>query len=348
MKKIWIILFILLPPAAVFIGLFAGRYELGLTEVTGALMEFVRSGVMSIAGGEGAAGVSADSGVSAECYAVVTELRLPRLIAAAFVGAALSASGAAYQGVFRNPLVSPGLLGVSAGAGFGAALAILLFGGGSASYFFAFAFGVGAVLLSYWIAGIYKSVPAIMLVLGGTIVTSMFNALVSLLKYVADTDSQLPAIVYWLMGSLASVGWNSIWAIIPVGIGLVVLVCCGWRINVLSMGEREARTLGVDVRSVKRIVIAGATLTTAGAVCMCGVVGWVGLVIPHISRMIAGHDNRRLIPVSISIGAAFMVIIDTVSRSLTASELPLSILTSLIGAPFFVLLLKRTKGGGWQ
>ena len=134
MKKIWIILFILLPPAAVFIGLFAGRYELGLTEVTGALMEFVRSGVMSIAGGEGAAGVSADSGVSAECYAVVTELRLPRLIAAAFVGAALSASGAAYQGVFRNPLVSPGLLGVSAGAGFGAALAILLFGGGSASY----------------------------------------------------------------------------------------------------------------------------------------------------------------------------------------------------------------------
>ena len=336
MKKIWIILFILLPPAAVFIGLFAGRYELGLTEVTGALMEFVRSGVMSIAGGEGAAGVSADSGVSAECYAVVTELRLPRLIAAAFVGAALSASGAAYQGVFRNPLVSPGLLGVSAGAGFGAALAILLFGGGSASYFFAFAFGVGAVLLSYWIAGIYKSVPAIMLVLGGTIVTSVFNALVSLLKYVADTDSQLPAIVYWLMGSLASVGWNSIWAIIPVGI------------NVLSMGESEARTLGVDVRSVKRIVIAGATLTTAGAVCMCGVVGWVGLVIPHISRMIAGHDNRRLIPVSISIGAAFMVIIDTVSRSLTASELPLSILTSLIGAPFFVLLLKRTKGGGWQ
>ena len=315
MKKIWIILFILLPPAAVFIGLFAGRYELGLTEVTGALMEFVRSGVMSIAGGEGAAGVSADSGVSAECYAVVTELRLPRLIAAAFVGAAL---------------------------------AILLFGGGSASYFFAFAFGVGAVLLSYWIAGIYKSVPAIMLVLGGTIVTSVFNALVSLLKYVADTDSQLPAIVYWLMGSLASVGWNSIWAIIPVGIGLVVLVCCGWRINVLSMGEREARTLGVDVRSVKRIVIAGATLTTAGAVCMCGVVGWVGLVIPHISRMIAGHDNRRLIPVSISIGAAFMVIIDTVSRSLTASELPLSILTSLIGAPFFVLVLKRTKGGGWQ
>ncbi len=292
--------------------------------------------------------MSADSGVSAECYAVVTELRLPRLIAAAFVGAALSASGAAYQGVFRNPLVSPGLLGVSAGAGFGAALAILLFGGGSASYFFAFAFGVGAVLLSYWIAGIYKSVPAIMLVLGGTIVTSVFNALVSLLKYVADTDSQLPAIVYWLMGSLASVGWNSIWAIIPVGIGLVVLVCCGWRINVLSMGEREARTLGVDVRSVKRIVIAGATLTTAGAVCMCGVVGWVGLVIPHISRMIAGHDNRRLIPVSISIGAAFMVIIDTVSRSLTASELPLSILTSLIGAPFFVLLLKRTKGGGWQ
>lgn len=348
MKKIWILIFVLLPQAAVFFSLFVGRYELSFSEVTGALAEFVHSVFSGLTGDPAGNGPSEGSGITAECYAVVTELRLPRLIAAAFAGAALSASGAAYQGIFRNPLVSPGLLGVSAGAGFGAALAILLFGGGTMSYVLAFAFGIGAVLLSYWIAGIYKSVPAIMLVLGGTIVTSVFNALVSLLKYVADTDSELPAIVYWLMGSLASVGWSTIWAVIPVGIGLLVLICCSWRINVLSMGEREARTLGVNVKSAKRIVIAGATLATAGAVCMCGVVGWVGLVIPHISRMIAGHDNRKLIPVSISVGAAFMVVIDTVSRSLTASELPLSILTSLIGAPFFVALLKRTKGGGWQ
>lgn len=344
MKKMKAVGFVLLPLVVVFVSLFVGRYELSLSEVLRALGHFAGSVVSGVIPGW----ESAEPGVSAECYSVVTELRLPRLVAALFVGAALSASGAAYQGVFRNPLVSPGLLGVSAGAGFGAALAILVAGGGTLSYFFAFAFGIGAVLLSYWIAGIYKSVPAIMLVLGGTIVTSVFNALVSLLKYVADTDSQLPAIVYWLMGSLASVGWDSIWAVLPVGAGLVILLCCGWRINVLSMGEREARTLGVDVKFTKRLIIAGATLATAGAVCMCGVVGWVGLVIPHISRMIVGHDNRKLIPASISIGAAFMAAIDTVSRSVTASELPLSILTSLIGAPFFVFLLKRTKGGGWQ
>ena len=341
------VFFILLPFAVVFASLFAGRYDLTLTEVTGALAHFVRDVSAGIVPGLSAEDPEA-SGISAECYSVVTQLRLPRLIAAVFVGAALSASGTAYQGIFRNPLVSPGLLGVSAGAGFGAALAILLFGGGTASYVLAFAFGIGAVLLSYWIAGIYKSVPAIMLVLGGTIVTSAFNALISLMKYVADTDSQLPAITYWLMGSLASVGWEGLWAVLPVCVGILVLLCCGWRINVLSMGEREARTLGVDVRWTKRLVIAGATLATAGAVCLCGSVGWVGLVIPHISRMIVGHDNRKLIPVSISLGAAFMAAIDTVSRTLTASELPLSILTSLIGAPIFVFLLKRTKGGGWK
>ena len=202
-----------------------GRYELSFSEVTGALAEFVRSVFSGLTGDPAGNSPSEGSGITAECYAVVTELRLPRLIAAAFAGAALSASGAAYQGIFRNPLVSPGLLGVSAGAGFGAALAILLFGGGTMSYLLAFVFGIGAVLLSYWIAGIYESVPTIMLVLGGTIVTSVFNALVSLLKYVADTDSELPAIVYWLMGSLASAGWSTIWAVIPVGIGLLVLIC---------------------------------------------------------------------------------------------------------------------------
>ena len=219
-------------------------------------MEFVRSGVMSIAGGEGAAGVSADSGVSAGMLRCGDGTTSSPPDCGCFLSARRFPPAVRHIRVFSQSAGESRTSWSQRRAGFGAALAILLFGGGSASYFFAFAFGVGAVLLSYWIAGIYKSVPAIMLVLGGTIVTSMFNALVSLLKYVADTDSQLPAIVYWLMGSLASVGWNSIWAIIPVGIGLVVLVCCGWRINVLSMG-REARTLGVDVRSVKRIVIAG-------------------------------------------------------------------------------------------
>lgn len=335
MKKIWVVLIAILPLVTAFLCLFAGRYDLSLSDVLQALARF--------------AGFGNDTDtLSEEAYGVVTQLRLPRLIAAGVCGAALAASGAAYQGIFQNPLVSPGILGVSAGAGFGASLAILLFGSGTATYLLAFAFGIGAVLLSYWIAGIYRSVPAIMLVLGGTIVQAVFNALISLLKYTADTDSQLPAIVYWLMGSVASVSWKTLWAVIPVAAGIIVLICCSWKINVLSMGEKEARSLGIDVPLIKRIVIAGATLATAGAVCMCGVVGWVGLVIPHISRMLVGHDNRRLIPVSVAIGAAFMILIDTASRTITSSELPLSILTSLIGAPFFVFLLKRTKGGGWK
>lgn len=327
--------YIAMPLAAIFVSLFVGRYNVSFNDVVSTLAGFF------------AGRTAEEAGVSAECWSVVTQLRLPRLLASAVVGAALAVSGGAYQGIFRNPLVSPGILGVSAGAGFGAALAIVTVGAGAATYGMAFAGGILAVLLSYWIAGIYRSAPAVMLVLGGTIVQSVFNALISLMKYTADADSELPAIVYWLMGSLSSVGWKTIPAAIPAIAGIIIILCYGWRINVLAMGDREARTLGVDVRRTKFVIIAGATLATASAVCMSGVVGWVGLVIPHISRMIAGHDARRMLPLSVSAGAVFMVIIDTVSRSVTASELPLSILTSLIGAPFFVFLLKKTKGGGW-
>lgn len=286
--------------------------------------------------------------VGIESATVVLQLRLPRIIAAAFVGAGLAASGAAFQGVFHNPLVSSGLLGVSAGAGFGAALAIILFSSSWATYPFAFIFGLLAVAASYWVARIYKTVPTVMLVLGGTIISSIFNALVSLLKYVADTDRQLPAIVYWLMGSLSSVGYKDFWALIPIGMGLLLLWGFSWKVNVLSMGDREAQTMGVDVRQTKVLIIAGATLATAGAVCLAGAVGWVGLVIPHIGRMAAGNDNRKLIPVSISLGAAFMILIDTMSRTIVESEIPLGILTSLVGAPFFIYLIKKTKGGGWR
>lgn len=330
------ILYAALPLAAIFISLFIGRYNVSFNDVVCTLCGFFSGKT------------AADVNVTAECWSVVTQLRLPRLAAAAVVGAALAASGGAYQGIFRNPLVSPGILGVSAGAGFGAALAIITVGAGMATYGMAFAGGIAAVLLSYWIAGVYKSAPTVMLVLGGTVVQSVFNALISLMKYTADADSELPAIVYWLMGSLSSVSWKTLPAAIPAVAGIIIMLCCGWRINVLAMGDREARTLGVDVKKTKFVIIAGATLATASAVCMSGVVGWVGLIIPHISRMIVGHDARKMLPLSVSAGAVFMVIIDTVSRSATASELPLSILTSLIGAPFFVFLLKKTKGGGWS
>ncbi len=323
----------ILPIFFMILSLFMGRYHISTNDVVASLLKFC--GIQS-------------REVSIESFTVISQLRLPRIIASAFVGAGLAASGTAFQGIFHNPLVSSGLLGVSAGAGFGAALAIILFSFDWATYFFAFLFGILAVGMSYKIARIYKTVPTIMLVLGGTVVSAIFNALISLLKYVADTDRQLPSIVYWLMGSLSSVGYKNFWALIPISAGLALLIAFSWKINVLSMGDKEAQTMGVDVKKTKNVIIIGATLATAGAVCMSGIIGWVGLVIPHIGRMLIGNDNRQLIPLSMSLGAAFMVLIDTVSRIIIESEVPLGILTALIGAPFFIFLLKKTKGGGWQ
>jgi iron complex transport system permease protein len=322
----------LLPIVLVVCTLFIGRYPIAFGDTINALLAVVDLNWKS---------------TTREVFTLITQVRLPRAVAAAFVGASLSASGAAFQGVFRNPLVNSGLLGVDHGAGFGAALAIVAFAGGWSIYPSAFTFGVLAVCLSYGIGRIYRTTPVIMLILGGVIVSSVFSALISLLKFVADPDTQLPSIVYWLMGSLSSVEYASFWALIPMTLGLVLLLVMSWRINVLSMGDREAHAMGLDVRRDKGLLIVGATLATAGAVCLSGIVGWVGLVIPHVGRMIVGNDNRRLIPVSMAIGAAFMVVIDTVSRSFWASEVPLGVLTALVGAPFFVYLLKKTKGGGW-
>lgn len=322
-----------LPLVCVFASLFCGRYVLTLPEVCQALVSWL----------PGFHGIP-----SSESVTLVLQVRFPRALAASAVGAALAASGAVFQGVFRNPLVNPGLLGVSNGASFGAALAIVLVGGGAAIYPSAFLFGIVAVCASYWIAHVYKSAPAIMLILGGTIVSSVFSALVSLMKYVADADTQLPSIVYWLMGSLSSVGWESFWSVAVMAFGCIVLVLCARRVDVLSMGDKEARSLGLEVNRDKGIVIAAATFATAGAVCMAGAVGWVGLIIPHIGRMLVGSENRRLIPASLALGGAFLVVVDTCARCLWASEIPLGILTALIGAPFFVYLLKKTKGGGWR
>lgn len=329
----YILILILIPAGFIFGSIFCGRYRVLPKEV-------FQSIIMAL-------GLKHDS-ISVESFTVVLQLRLPRAIAAAAVGSGLAASGGAYQGVFRNPLVNSGLLGVSNGAGFGAALSIVLFGTVNYTYPFAFVFGTFAVLLSYWIARIYKTVPTVMLILGGVIVSSVFSALITLLKYMADVQNELPAIVYWLMGSVSSVTYNDFWALIPIVTGILILFLYSWKMNVLSMGEKEAFTMGVNVTKCKLVIIAAATLSTAGAVCMSGVVGWVGLVIPHIARMIVGNDNRKMLPVAVSIGAAFMVLIDTVSRSLTTTEIPLGVLTAIIGAPFFIFLLKKTKGGGWK
>jgi iron complex transport system permease protein len=279
---------------------------------------------------------------------VLWQVRLPRALLGAMVGGALAVSGAAFQALFRNPLVSSGILGVSAGAGFGAALAILLFKSATVAYPFAFAFGIVAVVFSYLIGRIYSNTSAIMLVLGGVIVSSVFAALISLIKYLADPSDQLPAIVFWLMGSLATARYRDVFiAGIPMLVGVSILIAVRWRINVLSMGDQEARSLGVDPTPTKVLVVCGATLATAGAVCVSGIIGWIGLVIPHIGRMLAGNDNRLLIPVSLSLGACFLILVDSLARTMTGSEIPLGILTALVGGPFFVYLLKKTKGRGW-
>lgn len=333
-KKLTTIGLLTAPFLLILISLFIGRYPLSLGEVIGVLG--LKAGLTGLK-------------PHPIHINVVWDIRLPRVILGAFVGGSLAVSGAAFQGLFRNPLVSSGVLGVSAGAGFGASLAIILFGSGNVYvYVLAFCFGLLAVILSYIIGTHYTSVPTVMLVLGGVIVSSVFSSLVSLLKYIADPYEQLPSIVFWLMGSMAATRFRDIAiSIIPMGIGIVGLVAMRWRLNILSMDDKEAQALGVNVMFVKGIAILFTTLATAGAVCVSGVIGWVGLVVPHIGRMLVGNDNRVLIPTSLSIGAGYLILVDNIARTLTGSEMPLGILTSIVGAPFFVYLLKKTKVQGW-
>ncbi len=328
LSAVWVIGLTALPVLFMLLSLFVGRYPISISDVIGTLFN--------------------SSASSPDKYSVIWQLRLPRTVSAAFVGASLAISGAAFQGVFRNPLVNSGILGVSNGAGFGAALSIVLFGVGLYTYVFSFVFAVAAVLLSYLSGRIYGSTPSVMLILGGVVVSAFFGAMTSIMKFVADAYSQLPAITFWLMGSFANVNYTHFIALIPMTMGIVLIFLLRWRINVLSMGDKEASALGVNVRVCKGLIIAAATLSTAAAVCISGVIGWIGLVIPHICRMLVGNDNSKLIPMSISFGASFLVLIDIIARNLSTVEIPIGILTAVIGTPFFVYLLRKTKGGGWR
>jgi len=277
---------------------------------------------------------------------VVLRIRLPRAVMAMMVGAGLSISGAAFQGMFNNPLVSPYLLGVSSGAGFGAALAILMDRGAASIQFSSFLFGTLAVLLTYCISRVYKTTPLLMLVLSGIVVSSLFMSFISLIKFVADPEEKLPTIVFWIMGSFGGVRLEDI--IItgpPIIIGIMGLLFVRWRINLMSMGDREARAMGTKVELLKVIIIICTTMISAAAVSVCGIIGWVGLVIPHICRMWVGPDHKVLLPTTIAVGACYLLIIDNFARTMTSSEIPLGILTAIIGAPFFAYLLRRSKGG---
>ncbi len=276
--------------------------------------------------------------------AVVLNIRLPRIICAAVVGAALSVAGASYQGIFRNPMVSPDILGASTGAGFGAALGILLGLGYMGITVSSFVCGVGAVALAWLLGRASRLDNTLAMVLAGMMVGSLFSSGTSYIKLVADTQEQLPAITYWLMGSLASVKGRDAWfVILPVAMGMIPLILLRWRINLLTVSEEEARSMGINTTLLRTVVIICATLMTAASVAISGMIGWVGLVIPHFCRMMFGSDYRRLIPSGMLLGSAFLIVVDNVARVAATSEIPLGILTSFVGAPVFILLI--TKGG---
>lgn len=279
---------------------------------------------------------------------VIFSIRLPRVLAAAMIGSTMALAGASYQGMFKNPMVSPDILGASAGAGFGAALAILL----SASTFYvqtsAFIFSLGAVFLTLSISKIVSkgSNVTLILILSGMVVGSLFASLLSIMKYVADPESKLPAITFWLMGGLAMIGKNdALLLMILLSIGSLPLLLIRWKFNAMSFGDEEAMAMGIHVKQVRLVVIACSTLLTAACVSVCGLVGWVGVVVPHMTRLLVGPNFKTLLPASALMGAIFLTVVDDVARCAFSIEIPLGILTSLIGAPFFMYLLVKGKRG---
>lgn len=333
MSKKKLILLIALPLGLFFISLFWGRYTIAPFEV----IKILAGNIFPI-----------EHTWPDTVQTIVMNVRLPRAILAMLIGAGLSISGASFQGIFSNPLVSPDILGVTAASGFGAAVAILMDSGPTGIQISAFVFGIFGVGLSYLISRVYKTSPTLMLVLAGVIVAALFGALTSATKYIADTDSKLPAITFWLMGSLASASWKDVLRIIaPAVVGMTGLLLLRWRFNLLAMGDIEARALGVRTELLKGIIIVCTTLVSAASVCVAGVIGWIGLIIPHVARMLVGPDHKVLLPASLAIGASYLLFIDDIARTAIAAEIPLGILTAIVGAPFFAYLLRKTKGG-WK
>ncbi|MDJ0947672.1 MAG: iron ABC transporter permease [Alphaproteobacteria bacterium] len=280
---------------------------------------------------------------------VVLQVRLPRVVGALLVGATLAAAGATYQGMFRNPLVSPDILGVSSGAGLGAVLGIFLSLPVFGIQLLAFVCGLGTVFLVYGIATVARGhEPVLVLVLAGVVMGTLTGSMISLLKILADPYDQLPAITFWLLGSLASVNLGDLAGVLPaVLLGLAPLYLLRWRMNLMSLDDEEARALGIDTTRLRIVFVGAATLMTAAVVSVSGIVGWVGLIMPHIARMLVGPNFSRLLPVAVVLGAGFLLVVDNLARGLTETEVPLGILTAFVGAPFFLWLLASGRRG-WQ
>lgn len=322
----------LLPVVLFIVSLTLGRYQIGPADVFRVLISAIFPAI--------------GSDIPDIARQLILRVRLPRILASLLIGASYGVTGTGFQAIFKNPLVDTNILGVTSGAGFGAALALLFLGDPWLVQTSAFFFGLLAVFLSFFGSRLYKTSPLLVLTLMGILIGSFFSSLTSLLKYVADPLDTLPAITFWLLGSLTGITWQNLLPLVIIALpGLFIIWLIRWRLNILSLGDSEALTLGVDPTRIKVGIILVSTLMTAAAVSVSGVIGWIGLVIPHAGRMIVGPDHKKLVPVSISLGAAFMVVIDSVARTLLPGEIPLGILTGLIGVPIFVFLMRRSKTG---
>lgn len=305
-----------------------GRYSLTMLESVNVLQKVIIYGAESVSSRE---------------YSVIINMRLSRILLGLICGAGLAVAGVGLQSLFSNPLVSPDNLGVTAGASFGAAVALMFDANMLGVQLIALIFGGIAVFLTYLISTVRGERKIIMLILSGIVITALFSGFVSLIKYIVDTEEKLPNITYWLMGSLYTSNFKNIMLGTPAIIaGSFILYTIRWKMNILSLSELEARSLGLNIKLIRVIVIICSTMITASVVSLCGPIGWIGLLVPHMSRMIFGSDNIWVIPASMSLGATFLVAIDTLSRSIAVSEIPVSILLAVVGAPIFIALLRKS------
>lgn len=331
----------LLAAALVLIALLAlalGRYTVPPNEVARILLDRL----VSMTGLSGIADIR-HTWTDAE-ETVVLSVRFPRVALAVLVGGALAISGAVLQALFQNPLVSPDIIGVSSGASFGGVLVIMAGLGSSAMIGGTFLGGLLALSFVMLLGRVRGGNPILMIVLGGVIIAAFFNALVSLTTYLADPYTELSAITFWLMGSLASASYTKVLvAAGPVLLATLVILAVRWRVNILSLGDEEARGLGLNPRRDRNVLIVVVAAAVAATVAVAGAITWVGLVVPHLVRLWIGEDHRRLLPASFLLGGAYLTVIDAIARSLTPGEIPLGVLTAMIGAPFFVLILIRHR-----
>jgi len=330
LKNVMVIIFLAaLLIAAIVLSFFLGRYPISPKELFGILFSKI---------------VHIEPFWTDRMETVLFNVRLPRILLACLVGCSLSSAGAAYQGIFQNPMASPDILGASSGAAFGAALAILNGASKNMIAVSAFFFSLLTVALVYMIGKKTRGSKILSLVLSGIMISSLFTAGTSYIKLVADPSNQLPEITYWLMGSLARAKITDVYFAAPLmAVGLAILLLLRWRINILTFGDDEARTMGMDTKKIRTLVIIASTLLTATSVAVSGMIGWVGLVIPHLARKLVGDNYRYLMPASMLFGAIFLLIVDNVSRNLLATEIPIGILTAFIGAPFFIYLITREE-----